>query len=285
MVDGSFGSEYDFSVNSDTLESVPPLTHGRISMLCFGLVLMLASGCRTYTLPEVQSPHHLNLSHLECHSVRATSDLGDVQSLLGFLAKRTDGWRYWRTTYFGLFQNAFPYADIQAYDARSNLLYSVGIDRNQITFHQGDVKLRKKTNRSEHDELLESLGASDRLFEEIDAKRLETLRLMYPVVESLDKFKHDVGRYPSNTEGIGALVHNPGAPGWNGPYVATFPVDAWGTPFRFYTKRFDIRGKVSVFEDVWSAGHDRTFDFPEPIGWRGNDFYWDLESLHGRMHR
>jgi general secretion pathway protein G len=48
---------------------------------------------------------------------------------------------------------------------------------------------------------------------------------------SLDLFYLDVGRYPSGSEGLGALVERPAnAPVWNGPYLknASVPADPWG---------------------------------------------------------
>ena len=48
---------------------------------------------------------------------------------------------------------------------------------------------------------------------------------------ALDLFYLDVGRYPSVSEGLTALVERPGnAPVWNGPYLknASVPADPWG---------------------------------------------------------
>ena len=48
---------------------------------------------------------------------------------------------------------------------------------------------------------------------------------------ALDLFYLDVGRYPSASEGLTALVERPGnAPVWNGPYLknAAVPADPWG---------------------------------------------------------
>ncbi len=36
---------------------------------------------------------------------------------------------------------------------------------------------------------------------------------------TLDHFRLDVGRYPTTQEGLGALVTNPGAQNWEGPYL------------------------------------------------------------------
>ncbi len=53
---------------------------------------------------------------------------------------------------------------------------------------------------------------------------------------SLDLFYLDLGRYPTSTEGLGALVQRPGgASGWNGPYLKnnTVPNDPWGHPYKY----------------------------------------------------
>ncbi|MDR0458541.1 MAG: type II secretion system major pseudopilin GspG [Burkholderiaceae bacterium] len=53
--------------------------------------------------------------------------------------------------------------------------------------------------------------------------------------KSLDLFKLDVGRYPTNAEGLQALVSAPPtANGWNGPYLkGSVPNDPWGNPYRY----------------------------------------------------
>ena len=51
---------------------------------------------------------------------------------------------------------------------------------------------------------------------------------------ALDLFFLDTGRYPSSSEGLGALVQRPGAiASWNGPYVkgGVIPNDPWGHPY------------------------------------------------------
>jgi len=54
------------------------------------------------------------------------------------------------------------------------------------------------------------------------------------LVTAMELFHIDVGRYPSSTEGLAALVKSPGnIPGWNGPYLAKgdVPLDPWGKPY------------------------------------------------------
>jgi general secretion pathway protein G len=53
--------------------------------------------------------------------------------------------------------------------------------------------------------------------------------------KALDLFKLDVGRYPTNMEGLQALMTAPAAAnGWNGPYLkGGLPSDPWGNPYRY----------------------------------------------------
>jgi len=51
---------------------------------------------------------------------------------------------------------------------------------------------------------------------------------------SLDLFYLDAGRYPTTSEGLGALAQRPGGiDAWNGPYLRTgaVPNDPWGRPY------------------------------------------------------
>lgn len=53
---------------------------------------------------------------------------------------------------------------------------------------------------------------------------------------AMDVFFLDVGRYPTDEEGLNVLAINTGSvPGWAGPYLADgeLPVDPWGRPYRY----------------------------------------------------
>ncbi len=70
---------------------------------------------------------------------------------------------------------------------------------------------------------------------------------------SLELYHLDMGRYPSSSEGLQALVVAPhGATGWNGPYIskATIPADPWGRPYRY-----QYPGKKNSF-DIYTYGRD-----------------------------
>jgi general secretion pathway protein G len=47
---------------------------------------------------------------------------------------------------------------------------------------------------------------------------------------ALDLYYLDLGRYPTTSEGLGALTQGNNAPGWNGPYLrgGVVPNDPWG---------------------------------------------------------
>jgi general secretion pathway protein G len=52
--------------------------------------------------------------------------------------------------------------------------------------------------------------------------------------QALDQFKLDTGRYPTTSEGLNALMVNPGIPNWDGPYLRkAVPNDPWGRPFHY----------------------------------------------------
>lgn len=53
---------------------------------------------------------------------------------------------------------------------------------------------------------------------------------------ALDLFFLDTGRYPTASEGLGALVARPpSVQSWNGPYLqqSGVPADPWGNPYRY----------------------------------------------------
>ena len=69
--------------------------------------------------------------------------------------------------------------------------------------------------------------------------RVKTAKLQIESFGSaLDLFYVDEGRYPTNSEGLVALVERPsGLDVWNGPYVkgGRIPVDPWGRAYQYRT--------------------------------------------------
>lgn len=73
------------------------------------------------------------------------------------------------------------------------------------------------------------------------------------IAASMTFFRVDMGRYPTEAEGLAALVKPPAsAPAWNGPYLtdAAGIIDPWGNPYRM--KVPGDHGEV----DVFSLGSD-----------------------------
>ncbi len=70
---------------------------------------------------------------------------------------------------------------------------------------------------------------------------------------ALDLYFLDNGRYPTNSEGLEALVRRPAAePHWAGPYLkqANVPADPWGNPYAYH-----VPGKAGPYA-ISSAGPD-----------------------------
>ena len=69
--------------------------------------------------------------------------------------------------------------------------------------------------------------------------RVKTAKLQIESFNSaLDLFYMDVGRYPTDSEGLTVLVARPdGAEVWNGPYVkgGRIPMDPWGHAYQYHT--------------------------------------------------
>ena len=84
---------------------------------------------------------------------------------------------------------------------------------------------------------------------------------------SLDLFLLDVGRYPTDQEGLQALVSRPGGLAqWHGPYV-TKPsslIDPWGRPYVYHQP-----GQNGTDYDLYSAGPDGNGQ-PPPTGSPGS---------------
>lgn len=67
------------------------------------------------------------------------------------------------------------------------------------------------------------------------------------IKSALSLYMLDMGRYPSTTEGLDALVKAPaGVPAWKGPYLddGKLPVDPWSRPYRYELSPDNLRARV-----------------------------------------
>jgi general secretion pathway protein G len=76
-----------------------------------------------------------------------------------------------------------------------------------------------------------------RVLNYLGESKIKTARIQIESLSSaLDLYYADVGRYPSTSEGLTALVQQTGSVrGWNGPYLrgGTVPRDPWGNPYAY----------------------------------------------------
>jgi len=84
-----------------------------------------------------------------------------------------------------------------------------------------------------------------------DAARIE----IQNIAAALDLYRLDMQHYPSQQDGLQALVQAPSGTtgaGWNGPYLrqAKLPVDPWGRPYVY-----KIPGEHSEY-DLYTLGAD-----------------------------
>ena len=78
-----------------------------------------------------------------------------------------------------------------------------------------------------------------RVLNSLSEAKVKSARIQVDAFGSaLDLFFLDAGRYPTNAEGLNALVQRPeNTTAWNGPYLrtGTVPLDPWGTPYVYRT--------------------------------------------------
>jgi general secretion pathway protein G len=76
---------------------------------------------------------------------------------------------------------------------------------------------------------------------------------------ALTLFEQDTGRYPSNEEGLNALVEDMQIPGWRGTYLESLvvPVDPWQREYK-YSFPSELTPSETMY-DIVSAGPDGVF--------------------------
>ncbi|MBV6274012.1 type II secretion system major pseudopilin GspG [Alcaligenaceae bacterium CGII-47] len=62
------------------------------------------------------------------------------------------------------------------------------------------------------------------------------------IMQALKLYRLDHGRYPSNEQGLGALVSGQGT---GSGYMDRMPVDPWGTPYQYLNP--GVHGEIDVF--------------------------------------
>ena len=103
------------------------------------------------------------------------------------------------------------------------------------------------------------LPSEQRAFEVRCRKELQALRT------GLEWFRAHCKRYPTDAEGLRALVRDPGVPGWHGYYVDQLPPDPWGHPYVYGCTNGTVYLRGSGADGI--AGTADDIASPEP-DWR-----------------
>ncbi len=76
-----------------------------------------------------------------------------------------------------------------------------------------------------------------RVMKHVGESKSKTARLQIEELgTALDVYRLEIGHYPSNEEGLTALIEKPGTTdSWNGPYLRkrVVPPDPWGNGYRY----------------------------------------------------
>ncbi|MGF1641918.1 MAG: type II secretion system major pseudopilin GspG [Rhodospirillales bacterium] len=102
--------------------------------------------------------------------------------------------------------------------------------------------------------LVAAVFAGPQVFKYLGTAKSEAAKVQIErLAGALDLYRLEVGRYPSQEEGLQALVEQPaGVSNWNGPYLKKREslTDPWGRPFNY-----DIPGDHGEY-DLYSLGAD-----------------------------
>lgn len=75
-----------------------------------------------------------------------------------------------------------------------------------------------------------------------------TLQTLGVLRTKLECFRRDCGRYPTDREGLWALVLDPGHTNWHGPYLTKIPPDLWWRRYHYSCSNETV--------SLWSDGPD-----------------------------
>ncbi len=100
-----------------------------------------------------------------------------------------------------------------------------------------------------------------RLFNQVDrSKQTVAETQVRAIVTALDTMRLDIGRYPTEQEGLNLLLDASSAAGgtrnWFGPYIEEIPLDPWGAAYRYNPPTKDSSG-FDTAPFVFSLGADQ----------------------------
>lgn len=67
------------------------------------------------------------------------------------------------------------------------------------------------------------------------------------LMTAMSSYRLDVGDFPSQNQGVEALINDPGVEGWDGPYLAkkSLPKDPWGRDYEY--RNPGQHGDIDIF--------------------------------------
>ncbi len=102
-----------------------------------------------------------------------------------------------------------------------------------------------------------ALALGPRLFGDVALAEIATAKAQVATLgKAVEQFHQDTGRYPTDEEGLDALVKQPaGEAQWTGPYVdEDLLSDPWGVAYQYHYPPTQARTPF----DLFSFGKDRT---------------------------
>ena len=102
-----------------------------------------------------------------------------------------------------------------------------------------------------------ALAVGPRLFGEMALTEIATAKAQVALLgKAVEQFHKDTGRYPTDEEGLGALITPPAADAkWKGPYInEELLTDPWGVAYQYQYPP----SQPQVPFDLFSFGKDRT---------------------------
>lgn len=105
--------------------------------------------------------------------------------------------------------------------------------------------------------LLMDVDKGGRVRGSVPPKVSRSKREMTIIRTALEWFRADCRRYPTEAEGLKALVRDPGIAGWNGFYITGLPPDLWERPYQYALSNGTVRlfclgpdGKPGTADDI-----------------------------------
>ena len=99
-----------------------------------------------------------------------------------------------------------------------------------------------------------------RVLEQLSGARADTAKIQIKNIEAaLDLYRLDVGRYPTTSDGLQALMEKPANAGrWRGPYLKSGDgiLDPWGESYRYRREGGNTGYEIKSFGADQSEGGD-----------------------------